>query len=117
MDWDLLVDSDLEPGVGALPVGAVAPPSKRSGWRGQLWGRRAPRGRRCPPSRTPGTWILDPPAPDGGEGQHGQGTDQAVLGVPLRGVCAGEAAGRCAQAAAKQEVGRAGELQEIASGS
>ena len=30
MDWDLLVASDLELGIGALPMGAVAPPSKRS---------------------------------------------------------------------------------------
>jgi hypothetical protein len=43
MDWDLLVASDLYPGVGALPVGAIAPPSKRW-WRGQLWARRAPGG-------------------------------------------------------------------------
>ena len=30
MDWDLLVASDLELGIGALPVVVVAPPSKRS---------------------------------------------------------------------------------------
>ena len=95
MDWDLLVASDLDLGVSTLPVGGVAPPSKRSCLRApggvvSFWGRH------CPPLRTLGTGILDPPAPDGGEGRRGQGTDQTVLGMPPRGVRAGEAAGRCA---------------------
>ena len=68
-------------------------------------------GRTTPPTRRGSRWrqrvrvavrVLDPAAPDEGEGWRGEGADQAVLCVPLHEVDVAEAARRCAQATAEQ---------------